>query len=121
MCGPAIYSSWEARLMSETRASDAAASEDRATRRTMLRRMGSVGLAATIGAGLSEMLGIGSARAATAQKCCTFCNRDEFACGGTHCPPGYCCFKCPPCGVYGGFTSCLHVSCDYTTHYYCYG
>lgn len=113
--------------MSEIQTSDTTSSDGRTSRRAMLRRMGSVGLLATAGAGLSSLLG---ASAASAQglpnngsvvpgllavnngpdcNACISCKRDEFTCGPGRCSRG-CCYHCQGCGH--DYHACYDVGCE---------
>ncbi len=111
--------------------------EERATRRALLMRIGSAGALATVGAGLAELVGSGSARAATTQlpqlpatmvlnalppdapavmrtaiedQCCITYTRDEGHCG-SGCPSGSCCYHVvsKSCGL--NEIACVEVSC----------
>jgi hypothetical protein len=110
------------------------------TRRSMLRRIGVFGLAATATAGLGGLLGAPAASAATTTNstglgsgymqstgaipdscdCTTLCDLNEGGCGSTHCPTGYCCFKCDGCGLKGSIclTGC---GCNQTCYWCCNG
>jgi hypothetical protein len=89
------------------------------TRRSFLARGGSVGLIATLSAGLADLVTTTSAHAA-AESCCTrTCVRDEYTCNGGHaCPSGYCCFNCT--GSCYPAHVCLPISCQFTVYDYRY-
>lgn len=92
------------------------APDARIGRRSMLARMGSVGLLATAGAGLSSLLGTSSAKASTvsttfppgviiptlgvaspADADCDMCVTCTYApdhCSPDPCPAGHCCYFC---------------------------
>lgn len=112
---------------------------EKPTRRDMLRRAWSAGILATAGAGLSELVGAGTARAATPQLpqlpvtlilnalpadapsalrdaidagCCTTYTLDEHHCGSNNCPSGYCCYHVVSTGCGINEVVCLEVSCS---------
>ncbi len=115
-----------------------ARANEKPTRRDMLRRAWSVGVLATAGAGVSELIGAGSACAAATQTtrlpatmilnalpadapaairqaieagCCVHYTLDEHNCGSSHCPSGQCCYHVTSsdCGV--DYITCIEVSC----------
>jgi hypothetical protein len=112
---------------------------EKPTRRDMLRRVWLAGVFATAGAGVSELLGTGSARAAAAQTtqlpatmilnalptnappairaaidagCCVTYTLDEHHCGSGSCPSGYCCYHVvsTDCGL--DEVACIEVGCS---------
>lgn len=119
------------------RARPAEASNVRPTRRDMLRRAWSAGIFATAGAGLSELVGAGSARAATPTnqlpstmilnalppdapaalrqaieaQCCTTYTRDEGNCGSGGCGSGWCCYHVVSTACDIDEVVCINVSC----------
>lgn len=118
--------------MNEELTTDTSSPDGRIIRRTMLRRMGSAGLLATAGVGLTSLLGPSAAKASTVNlpsngsfvpgvgipdttncNACITCNRDEFQCppGGGRCPSGQCCYLCQGCG-YGPYTRCYRHTCN---------
>jgi hypothetical protein len=123
--------------MSESSLRRGLVSSERATRREVLRRLGSAGVLATATAGLSELFGSSSARAATTQlpqlpatlvlnalppdaptglaaaiesQCCITYTRDEGHCGSP-CPSGYCCYHVVSTGCGLDEVTCIEVSC----------
>jgi hypothetical protein len=110
---------------------DSTASDNGIVRRVMLKR----GLVATVGIGLSSLLGPAAARAATASTitlpsdgsfvstpgivdttdcdACITCNIDEFQCPPPNgsCGTGQCCYLCSGCG-YGPYTRCYNHTCN---------
>ena len=105
-------------------------------RRGALRRMLSVGVFTTVGAGLAELAAVSSARAATTQLpitmvlnalppdasptlreaiqsgCCTTYTVDEFHCGSGGCGAGWCCYHVVSvnCGI--NEVVCINVGCN---------
>lgn len=125
--------------MNENETTNAASSNSNSgiLRRGFLRRIGSTGLLATAGVGLSSLLGPEAGRAATANvpflpgvgvidttgcDACILCNRGEDNCppGGGTCPSGQCCYKCQGCG-YGPYTQCYQHKCNVLSFYACPG
>lgn len=113
-------------------------SSEKPTRRDMLRRAWSAGIVATAGAGLSELVGVGSARAATQPTtqlpatmilnalppdaptalidaieagCCTTYTRDENHCGSGGCGAGWCCYHVVSTACDINEVICINVSC----------
>jgi hypothetical protein len=115
------------------------------SRRVALRKIGTIGVGATMTAGIFEMFGVGKARAATTAapmsilaaayagqvvlpavadpaetascQCTTLCVRDEHTCGMPNCGTGNCCFSCDGCGINGSI--CLDITCDNPGATYC--
>ncbi len=107
------------------------------TRRAVLRRYGSLGLAATFGAGLTTLFRGRPARAAAIlpsptqppsaiidgiptfgqmgpDTCCTICNEAQHQCDPSgHCATGQCCYYCNGCGL-GGYYCIASGGCQYT-------
>ena len=111
--------------------------DDRPTRRAILHRFGSVGVAATAGAGLLGLLGAQGADAATRRAagakmttvsfvpsvmpecaCQETCTISEYSCdGGNACPAGQCCYHCTGCGT--NYYTCGPHKCNVTSYNKC--
>ena len=109
-------------------------------RRSMLARMGSAGLLATAGAGLTSLFGTSSAKASTtpmvypngvmvatlgtaspASAACDHCVTCTYApdhCNPDPCPTGYCCYFCSGACVIN-YYQCYNKSCSVKTFTTC--
>jgi hypothetical protein len=121
--------------MTDIGTTDSSPPDNRIGRRLMLRRIGSAGLLATAGAGVTSLLGATSARASSlppqftngaeapgiltpspaAADCdhCVTCEIAENHCSGGACKSGSCCYYCSGCGGLS-YYSCYAYPCSIT-------
>jgi hypothetical protein len=109
--------------------SEASGRGERWTRRVLLGRLGSTGLAATAGLGLASLIGSATAQASVAPPmqikhgpdcdACIYCVRDEYTCGPGGCGSGSCCYHCTGCGY--NYHACYYTGdgCATISFYTC--